>query len=89
LILIQHETGQVVQLDQATHLFLRLLAREQTISQALASLAAVLEEPVDEAAWHDALRTLTVQGWIVLPQSLQDQQNQEAPHPTEKEGQHV
>lgn len=67
LILIQRKTDQVLKLDQATHLFLRLLVRDRTIPQALTSLSETLAEPVDETLWCAALKQLVTQGWIVCP----------------------
>jgi hypothetical protein len=72
LILIHSETGQVVKLDQMTHLFLRLVAFHQTIPQALTALAEIVKEPVDETIWCTVLVQLGKEGWILLPQQIDE-----------------
>lgn len=66
LILLQRTTDQMLKLDQMTHLFVRLVAHEPSISQALTAFSAILEEPVDEGLWRAVLVQLGKQGWVVL-----------------------
>jgi asparagine synthetase B (glutamine-hydrolysing) len=81
LILLQRTTDQVLKLDQTTHLFVRLVAHEQSISQALATFSAILEEPVDEGLWRAVLVQLGKQGWIVLsPQGQVELEGEKAKH---------
>jgi gamma-glutamylcysteine synthetase len=71
----------VLKLDQTTHLFVRLVAHEQSISQALATFSAILEEPVDEGLWRAVLVQLGKQGWIVLsPQGQVELEGEKAKH---------
>ena len=82
LILIERRTDRVLKLDARTHLFLRLVAHEQTIAHALTAFVDALGEPVDEEIWRAALRDLSGQGWIRLFPGGEEAR-------TEKEAKHV
>jgi asparagine synthetase B (glutamine-hydrolysing) len=66
LIMLHKSTGQVMHVDEVTHLFLRIGAQSQSYDEMMDTFASKLETPINATVWREVLETLSQQGWIQL-----------------------